>query len=137
MEAQKYLGIKSEKIIQLHIGTTFHKTTSSGRRSPRKNGLSSWREKLLDLLFSCQEQSTEQILSFILHDRYYSIDSVSDTDQNKTISLDKVSKQAQNLLVQKANEAFKIFQGKEFYEKICSHDANDFKFIPLDGGTEK
>jgi patatin-like phospholipase/acyl hydrolase len=137
IEAQKYLNIKPENIIQLHIGTISHKITSSCRTNTRKNGLLSWREKLLDLLFSCQEQSTEQILSFLLKDKYYSINSVSDTDQNKTIALDKASIYAQNLLTQKANEALKIFQGNQFYENIRSHDADNFEPIPLDGGTEK
>jgi len=137
LEAQKYLEIVPENIFQLHIGTTFHKTISSGRKNLRKNGLFNWRKKLFDLLFSCQEQSTEQILSFLLQDRYYSINSLSDNEQNKTLSLDNISIAAQGLLIQKANEALKQFQGSSFYQKINSHNAKDFKQLPLEGGDEK
>jgi hypothetical protein len=62
---------------------------------------------------------------------------MSDKEQNKTIALDKISENAQNLLIQKANEALKIFQGKVAYKKIHSHNADDFRPIPLDGGSEK
>jgi len=134
IETQQYLEIKPENIYQLHIGTTFHKITSSGREKIRKNGLFSWKAKLLELLFSCQEQSTEQILSFLLEKRYYSINSMSDNEQNRSLALDNISETAQTLLTQKANEAFKEFQGNNFYEIIHSHNADVFIQIPLGGG---
>jgi len=137
MEAQEYLDIKPENIFQLHIGTTFHKTMSSGREKTKRNGLLAWRAKLLELFFSCQELSTEQILSFILKKRYYSINSMSDDEQSKSLTLDNISETAQRLLTQKANEAFKEFQGNQFYEIIHSHNADVFIPIPLDGGTLK
>jgi len=90
IEAQKYLEIKPENIFQLHIGTTIHKTTSSGQKCPNKNGLISWNKKLIDLLFSCQEQSTEQILSFLLEKRYFSINSTSHNNQEKILSIDNI-----------------------------------------------
>jgi len=135
MEAIHYLEIKPENIIQLHIGTTEHKVMASGRENLIKTGLLSWKEKLLELFFSCQEQSTEQILSFILQDRYYSINSLSDNEQNKILSMDNISEIAQDLLVQKGNEAVKQFQGNNFYQIIKSHNANYFK--QLQGGDEK
>jgi len=137
MEALNYLEIKPENIFQLHIGTTEHKVMASGRKNLRKTGLLSWREKLLELFFSCQEQSTEQILSFILQDRYYSINSPSDNEQNKVLSLDNISKDAQELLIQKANEALKQFQGNSFYQIFNSYNAKDFKQIPLEEGDER
>jgi patatin-like phospholipase/acyl hydrolase len=132
MEALNYLEIKPENIFQLHIGTTEHKIMASGRKNARKTGLLSWREKLLELFFSCQEQSTEQILSFMLQDRYYSINSSSDNEQNKILSLDNISKVAQDLLIQKGNEAVKQFQGNSFYQKINLHNAKDFIQLPLE-----
>lgn len=137
IEAKEYLEIIPENIFQLHIGTTFHKITSTGRENLRKNGLFIWRKKLFDLLFSCQEESTERILSFLLQDRYYSINSFSDSDQNKTLFLDNTSKPAQGLLIQKANEALKQFQGNRFFQIINSHNAKDFLQIPLEEGVEK
>jgi patatin-like phospholipase/acyl hydrolase len=134
IEAQKYLEIEPENIYQLHIGTTFHKTTSSCQKKPKKTGILNWGVKLLDLLFSCQEQSTGQILSFMLPNRYYSINSMSDNDQCKLLALDNISINAQTLLTQKANEALKEFQGNQFYEIIRSHNADEFIPIPLDGG---
>jgi len=137
IEAQEYLDIKPENIFQLHIGTTFHKTTSSGQKKIRKNGLLCWKAKLLELFFSCQELSTEQNLSFLLKERYHSINSISDNEQSRSLVLDNISETAQTLLTQKANEAFKEFQGNKFYEIIHSHNANVFIQIPLDGGTLK
>jgi len=137
MEALHYLKIKPENIFQLHIGTTEHKVMSSGRENTKKTGLLSWREKLLKLFFSCQEQSTEQILTFILQDRYYSINSSSDNEQNKNLFLDNISQAAQDLLIQKGNEALKQFQGSTFYQIIYAHNANDFIQLSLEGGDEK
>jgi len=134
IEAQKYIETNQKDIFQLHIGTTFHKTTSSGKRNVRKNGFFSWRQKLFDLLFSCQEQSTEQILSFLLEERYCSINSFSDCNQNISLSLDDISETAEKLLTQKAHEAFKQFQGNKYYETIHSHNAENFIPIPLNGG---
>jgi predicted acylesterase/phospholipase RssA len=137
IEAQKFLNIQPTNIFQLHIGTTIHKVTSSARKAQKKTGLFIWRENLLNLLFSCQEQSTEQMLSFLLEDRYYSVNSICAKEQSQTIGLDKISENAVNLLTQKATESYKKFQGNKFYEIIRSHNADEFIPIPLDGGPKR
>ena len=73
IEAKQFLNTEESDISMLHIGTLSQRFTSDGRTNL---GLLRWRTKLLNLLFSCQDQSVNQIVQFLLNDRYYSIDEI-------------------------------------------------------------
>ena len=66
LEAKQFLNTEESDISMLHIGTLSQRFTSDGRTNL---GLLRWRTKLLNLLFSCQDQSVNQIVQFLLNDR--------------------------------------------------------------------
>ena len=129
IEAQKFLNVPLENIYQLHIGTLSGRYTSSADETMLKSGFLQWKIKLIDLIFSCQEQSTKQIVSFLLNDRYYSIDNTLTNDQSPKIGLDKVTSIAQGILKQNANISSQEFFGTSKFNKFKDH--TKLPFIPL------
>lgn len=125
-EAEKYLNHKIEDIYQLHIGTISQKFTSSSSKYVLASSFFSWREKLFNLLFSCQEQSTNFLLKKYLGDKYYSIDSLAVENQAKRIALDKVSKTSSRILRQKGSEAVKEYLGSPHYQLLKEYKAKEF-----------
>lgn len=126
VEAEKYLNQKIEDIYQLHIGTISQKFTSSSSKYVLASSFFSWREKLFNLLFSCQEQSTDFLLKKYLGDKYYSIDSLAVENQAKRIALDKVSKTSSKILRQKGDAAVKEYFGSEHYKILKEYQAKEF-----------
>lgn len=125
-EAEKYLNQNTEDIYQLHIGTISQKFTSSSSKYVLASSFFSWRQKLFNLLFSCQEQSTNFLLRKYLGDRYYSIDSLAVENQAKKIALDKVSKTSSRILKQKGSEAVKNYLGSSHYKLLMEYKAQEF-----------
>lgn len=136
IEAQKFLDINLEDIYQLHIGTMSSKYTSSGKKSLLKSGLLQWKTKLIELIFSCQEQSTDQLVKFLLDERYLSIDTIPSDAQIRSIGLDKVTDKSQNILLQQADISSQAYLGTTEFKKFITHEKPDFIPIPLEGGNE-
>ncbi|GHV06603.1 hypothetical protein FACS189485_15400 [Spirochaetia bacterium] len=134
IEAQQFLDIPLNNIYQLHIGTLSQKFTSSGKYDIYRSGLMQWNKRIIDLLFSSQERSSDQILKFLLKERYNSIDNVVTDEQAKSIGLDKVSETSKRILTQCANVESQAFLGSEFYSIIKNHNAPEFIPIPLEQG---
>lgn len=111
VEAESYLNQSIENIYQLHIGTISQKFTSSSSKYVLGSSFWSWKENIFNLMFSCQEQSADNLLHFYLKERYMSIDSLSVNQQAKQIKLDKVNDKASRILIQKADDAYKCFSG--------------------------
>jgi len=135
IEAQKFLNIKLEDIYQLHIGTLSNRHTSSGKKGMLKSGFWQWKTKLIELIFSCQEQSTEQIVKFLLGNRYYSIDEIISGEQSSAIGLDKVTEVAQNILAKKSEISFQKFWGTEESKRYKNHTKEPFNPIPQEKET--
>jgi phospholipase, patatin family len=126
LEVKRFLGIEAADISMLHIGTLSQRFTSDGRTNL---GLLRWRTKLLNLLFSCQDQSVNQIVQFLLNDRYYTIDEVITEQQSKKIALDKTDYIARKILIQHAEEKAKEFMGTEKFRALKEYTAQEFKPI--------
>lgn len=129
LEAKQFLNTEESDISMLHIGTLSQRFTSDGRTNL---GLLRWRTKLLNLLFSCQDQSVNQIVQFLLNDRYYSIDEIITEQQSKKIALDKADDTAINILIHHAEEKVKEFMGTEQFRNLKKYTAQEFKPIPLE-----
>ena len=127
LEAKQFLNKEEADISILHIGTLSQRFTSDGRTNL---GLLRWRTKLLNLLFSCQDQSVNQIVQFLLNDRYYSIDEIITEQQSKKIALDKTDYTAVKILIQHAEEKVKEFMGTEKFKALKEYTAQEFKPIP-------
>ena len=127
LEAKQFLNTEESDISMLHIGTLSQRFTSDGRTNL---GLLRWRTKLLNLLFSCQDQSVNQIVQFLLNDRYYSIDEIITEQQSKKIALDKTDYTAVKILIQHAEEKVKEFMGTEKFKALKEYTAQEFKPIP-------
>lgn len=126
IEAEKYLTTTNNNIYQLHVGTISQKFTSSSSKYVLSSSFFSWNKKLFNLLFSCQEQSSEFILKKYLGDRYYSIDSLTVENQAKNISLDKVSKKSTKILKQKGDDAIKIYLGSDHFKLLKDYVSENF-----------
>ena len=128
VEAESYLSQQLENIYQLHIGTISQKFTSSSSKYVLGSSFWSWKENIFNLIFSCQEQSADNLLHFYLKDRYISIDPLSVDQQAKQIKLDKVNEQSSRILIQKADDAYKCFLGnfKKQLELIRLHKPNEY-----------
>ncbi len=126
LEVKRFLGIEAADISMLHIGTLSQRFTSDGRTNL---GLLRWRTKLLNLLFSCQDQSVNQIVQFLLNDRYYTIDEVITEQQSKKIALDKTDYIARKILIQHAEEKAKEFMVTEKFRALKEYTAQEFKPI--------
>ncbi|WP_083914815.1 CBASS cGAMP-activated phospholipase [Alkalispirochaeta alkalica] len=137
IEAQKFLDVKLEDIYQLHIGTLSGKYTSSGKTGVLKSGLLQWKTKLIELIFSCQEQSTDQIVKFMLEANYYSIDETPSDDQASSIGLDKVDEVAQRILKQCAEVSAQSFIGKPEFNRLKNHSKHQFIPIPFEKENTK
>lgn len=115
VEAQKFLGVQESQIHMLHIGTmTGTGPTTSGK--VLNFGIRKWlvpNPRLIDLMLSCQEKSTEFILGFMLKDRYFSVDRSPSKEQIDTIGLDKIDQEARMVLMQSAESAFQNAIGKK------------------------
>jgi patatin-like phospholipase/acyl hydrolase len=122
IEAQQFFNINQNDIKQLHIGTLSNKCTSSGKKSFLKSGVLQWGLKLVELTFSCQEQSVHQILKFLLKDNYYSIDEQISDIQTKSIGLDKINETAQKILIQIAGIASQRFLTDEHFKCYIDHN---------------
>ncbi len=133
IEAEKFLKIKREKIYQLHIGTLSGKCASCLGESDLNSGLWQWKTKLIELIFSCQTQSTEQILKFLLEDRYYSIDQTPTESQIRSIGLDQISDNSRKLLTQCANISTQEFFGKEEFHRFNNHNIEKIEPCQLNG----
>ena len=129
LEAKQFLNKEEADISMLHIGTLSQRFTSDGRTNL---GLLRWRTKLLNLLFSCQDQSVNQIVQFLLNDRYYSIDEIITEQQSKKIALDKTDYTARKILIQHAEEKVKEFMGTKQFTNLKEYTAQEFKPIPLE-----
>ena len=129
LEAKQFLNTEESDISMLHIGTLSQRFTSDGRTNL---GLLRWRTKLLNLLFSCQDQSVNQIVQFLLNDRYYSIDEIITEQQSKKIALDKADDTAINILIHHAEEKVKEFMGTKQFTNLKEYTAQEFKPIPLE-----
>lgn len=129
LEAKQFLNKEEADISMLHIGTLSQRFTSDGRTNL---GLLRWRTKLLNLLFSCQDQSVNQIVQFLLNDRYYSIDEIITEQQSKKIALDKTDDTAINILIHHAEEKVKEFMGTKQFKNLKEYTAQEFKPIPLE-----
>ena len=127
LEVKQFLDTEESDISMLHIGTLSQRFTSDGRTNL---GLLRWRTKLLNLLFSCQDQSVNQIVQFLLNDRYYSIDEIITEQQSKKIALDKTDCTAVKILIQHAEEKVKEFMGTEKFKALKEYTAQEFKPIP-------
>ena len=127
LEAKQFLHTEEADISMLHIGTLLQRFTSDGRTNL---GILRWRTKLLDLLFSCQDQSVNQIVQFLLNDRYYSIDEIITEQQSKKIALDKTDHSTIKILTQHAEEKVKEFMGTEKFKVLKEYTAQEFKPIP-------
>lgn len=125
-EAEKYLGKNITDIYQLHIGTISQKYTFSSSKYEKASSFFSWKQKLFNLLFSCQEQTTDNLLNKYLGERYASIDSEIGNNQSKNIAIDKVSDTSTKLLIQKADNAVKTYMGTPHFETIKQYVAKDF-----------
>lgn len=117
VEAESYLNQPLDNIYQLHVGTISQKFTSSSSKYILRSSFWSWKENIFNLIFSCQEQSADNLLHFYLKDRYISIDSLSVDQQAKQIKLDKVNDKSSRILIQKADDAYKCFSG-EYTEQL-------------------
>lgn len=126
LEAKQFLNTEEADISMLHIGTLSQRFTSDGRTNL---GLLRWRTKLLNLLFSCQDQSVNQIVQFLLNDRYYSIDEIITEQQSKKIALDKTDYTARKILIQHAEEKVKEFMGTEKFKALEEYTTQEFKPI--------
>ena len=127
LEAKQFLNTEESDISMLHIGTLSQRFTSDGRTNL---GLLRWRTKLLNLLVSCQDQSVNQIVQFLLNDRYYSIDEIITEQQSKKIALDKTDYTAVKILIQHAEEKVKEFMGTEKFKALKEYTTQEFKPIP-------
>lgn len=126
IEAEKYLNCKIENIFQLHIGTISQKFTSSSSKYILGNSFFSWKQKIFNLLFSCQEQSTDLLLKKYLGERYYSIDALAVENQAKKIAIDKVSITSSKILRQKGAEAVKEYFGKSHFDLLKKYTTDNF-----------
>lgn len=127
VEAMSYLNQPLENIHQLHIGTISQKFTSSSSKYVLGSSFWSWKENIFNLMFSCQEQSAENLLHFYLKDRYVSIDSVAADEQAKQIKLDKINKKSSRILIQKADDAVKCYLGNlECFNKLKKHQPGEY-----------
>ena len=133
IEAQKFLDVELSDIYQLHVGTLSGKYTSSGKKGIMKSGLLQWKTKLIELIFSCQEQSTDQIVRFLLEDRYLSIDHDVTDKQVRSVGLDKVTRTSKRLLNQCAAIASQKYLGTNEFNKFVNHSKEQFKPIPFEG----
>ena len=127
LEAKQFLNAEVADISVLHIGTLSQRFTSDGDTDL---GLLKWGTKLVNLFFSCQEQSVDQIMQFLLKDKYYSIDEIITEQQSKKIALDKTDHTAIKILIQHAEEKVKEFMGTEKFRALKEYTAQEFKPIP-------
>ncbi len=127
LESKQFLNEEVADISMLHIGTLSQRFTSDGDTDL---GLLKWGTKLVNLLFSCQEQSVDQIVQFLLKDKYYSIDEIITEQQSKKIALDKTDHTAIKILIQHAEEKVKEFMGTEKFRALKEYTAQEFKPIP-------
>jgi hypothetical protein len=136
VEAMKYMNISIENIYQLHIGTLSQKIAAPIGLTSIRSGLSQWQfgKKIIDMIFSCQEQSTSQIVEFLLAERYCSINKTIDEKHTNKIGIDRTSNQSREFLVENASNDLKFFLGTKFYNSIKNHDAPIFIPIPVEKG---
>lgn len=127
LETKQFLHAEVADISMLHIGMLSQRFTSDGHTNL---GLLKWGTKLVNLLFSCQDQSVNQIVQFLLDDRYYSIDEIITEQQSKKIALDKTDDTAINILIHHAEEKVKEFMGTEKFRTLKEYTAQEFKPIP-------
>lgn len=130
VEAESYLNQSIENIYQLHIGTISQKFTSSSSKYVLGSSFWSWKDNIFNLMFSCQEQAADNLLHFYLKERYMSIDSLSVNQQAKQIKLDKVNDKSSRILIQKADDAYKCFSGKNEAQLILLKTHEPDEFIP-------
>lgn len=128
IEAEQFLDISKDEIHMLHIGTLSQDYTSNGNP---KRGLLQWNVKLINLIFSCQEKSTDQILRFLLAEKYSSIDETITPEQSNVIGLDIKNYRAKKILIQRAEESVKNYVSKDHWRMIKNHIAAPFCSIPL------
>jgi patatin-like phospholipase/acyl hydrolase len=131
IEAIQFLNQKQEDIIQLHIGTLSQKYTSDGKSRTRNAGVINWGTRLIELIFSCQEQSAHQLLQFLGGNNYCSIDEMITDDAAKSLGLDKVTSRSKELLQQNAATSVQNFWGTDFYQRLRDHNAEPFTPEPI------
>lgn len=99
-EATHFLGVKEENLKILSVGSTTQKY-SVGHTRGRNYGYFDWVSdaKLLNVLFSSQQQFVEQLMEHKLGENYVRIDQIPSFEQANELGLDVATEGARNTLL--------------------------------------
>lgn len=130
-EAHYKLQQPIERIHVVSIGT-MNKAVTMDPRTPLNIGLLSglglrfwkgWRQRVFEVTLAAQEGLSEAMLGHVLPGRVLRIDAALDNDQAKVVSLDSVSRLADEVLQGHAREAAKCALTGELYDRWKAHTA--------------
>jgi len=132
VEAMTRLGAASpQDVVILSIGTLSGKPCVSAKIStkqwwklwgmPYGPRLGFWlnpiKPRLLDIVFSQNEQQTHNMLNLLLKENYHLIDDIVSAEGESDIALDDPSPMAQKLLLNRANQQVQEFTGTNFFKQ--------------------
>jgi uncharacterized protein len=147
VEAITRLGAESpQDVIILSIGTLSGKPCVSASISkkpwwkfwgiPFGPHIGFWlnpiKPRLLDIIFSQNEQQTHNMLNLLLKENYHIIDDIVSAEGESDIALDDPSSTAQKQLLNRANQKVQEFTGTNFFKQFMINkegfnNANDSK----------
>ncbi len=126
-EARHFLGQPPKNIQLLSIGTAGELCCLNARNTLDK-GLLHWRERVVLLTLSAQENVTDSMLRHELGDRYSNIDVVPTSEQKLNIGFDSVDAAAIQTLKSLGDDSVKRFLGKPEADVFLTHRAPPANF---------
>jgi hypothetical protein len=119
IEAITRLKCDPEDVCVLSVGTLRGMPCISEKTSKRPwlwYWLNPLKPRLLDIMFSVQEQQTENMLTILMGDRYAKIDTPVSPEAVNDIGIDDASDNAQVALLSRANEEAGLFSRTSFFK---------------------
>lgn len=120
IEAITRLGGDPDKVKVLAVGTLSGTPCVSQKTSLRPwlwYWLNPIKPRLLDIIFSVQEQQIDNMLNILMGERYAKIDATVSPEALNDIGLDDASEEAQIALLSRANEQTGVFTKSTFFNE--------------------
>jgi patatin-like phospholipase/acyl hydrolase len=129
-EAEHFLGVPSDEIKLLSIGTTTTSFAFSGGLSTEM-GIADWiaDERLTNAIIGSQQALTNDMMNHRLGDRYVRIDRTQADSQRADLALDCASDKAKATLLAMAKSSFAEFSNNSTLQAMLEHNACDRPFI--------
>lgn len=126
-EAENFLGIRSESVRLLSIGTTTSKF-SIPSTDGTNFGLFNWasNQRLWSAIISSQQQVVYYMARYLLQDRYVRIDAIQTEEQKSELALDVATPDAQRIIAELARSAIRENDSK--LDEFVGHHAPDAPF---------